>query len=219
MVQPFSVLSRSLHRLREPFRDFGLVDGCLYLADRLLRALSPSCGLYPYEFLVQRVPATGLLPAALAKNIAAERLVPGHPLLMHVSAPASEVAHRFAAGAQGVAATRKAKLLGYAWWCGREYFEREVRCTFVLAGSGRDVFDFDVYVLPEQRMGLGFMAVWHVLVQQMRESGVASSYSRISRFNVASRRAHLRLGARPIGRAVFVRLGALSAVFFPRIGS
>ena len=25
----------------------------------------------------------------------------------------------------------------------------------------RSVFDFDLYVMPEHRLGLGFMAVWH----------------------------------------------------------
>ena len=215
MVQPFSLLARSFRRLREPLLEFGPGDGCLYLADRVLRSLHPSCGLFPYEFFVQQLPESGVLPVALAKHVAAEHLVPGHPLLNELATPHSEVARRFAAGAHAVAAVRKGKLLGYAWWCESLYLEREVRCMFVLAGSQDQVFDFDVYVLPEQRMGLGFMAVWHVLAQQLRAHGVVSSVSRISRFNLASRRAHARLGARPIGRAVFLRLGAFSAVFLP----
>jgi hypothetical protein len=77
----------------------------------------------------------------------------------------------------------------------------------------RAVFDFDVYVKPEHRMGLGFMAVWDSLLQELRQSGVELSYSRISRFNLASLRAHARLGARPIGQVTFLRLGAVMVAF------
>ena len=192
------------------FREFGAIHGVLYAVDQVLRRLSPSCGVYPYEFYLQPIGDRPLLPPALLKTLSAERLAPGHALLAVVPVPQPVLAARFAHGAQAVVALRNAEPLGYAWWCKGTYQEQEVRCTFEVAASEAAVFDFDVYVLPAHRMGLGFMSVWHVFMEQLRDAGVTHSYSRISAFNLASRRAHARLGARVIGRAVFVRLGPLS---------
>lgn len=210
MADQRRLISRVLNRISGPFHEFGAFHGALYALDQVLRRLSPSCGVYPYEFYLQPIGDRPLLPPALLKTLSAECLAPGHALLAAVPVPAPELARRFAQGAQAVVALRKAEPLGYAWWCKGGYEEQEVRCTFEVAASEAAVFDFDVYVLPAHRMGLGFMSVWHVFMQQLRDAGVTHSYSRISAFNLASRRAHARLGASVIGRAVFVRLGPLS---------
>lgn len=201
---------KSLKRWTGPFAEFGLALGFWYVLDRLLRKVWVSGVIFPYEFFLQPVAQQALLPPALSKNLQAELLGPGHALLAQVLAPRAVVADRLSHGAQCVAALRKAELLGYAWWCTREYAEQEVRCVFELPAAEPAVFDFDVHVQPAHRLGLGFMAVWHVFMQQLRSTGVSHSYSRISCFNLASRRAHVRLGARPIGRVVFIRAGSLS---------
>lgn len=210
MADQRQFIPQVLKRVFGPFREFGAFHGTLYALNQMLRRLSPNCGVYPYEFYVQPIGDRPLLPPALLKTLRAERLAPGHALLAAVPVPVPVLAARFAHGAQAVVALRKEEPVGYAWWCGGGYEEQEVRCTFEVATSETAVFDFDVYVLPSHRMGLGFMSVWHVFMEQLRGAGVTHSYSRISAFNLASRRAHARLGARVIGRAVFVRLGPLS---------
>lgn len=199
-----------LRRVSGPFRELGWGLGSLYLMNRLLRLLSPEWGLYPYEFVVQRIPEQPLLPPALASGGYAERLLPGSGWLIPSGVPAHTLLERFSRGDGGVAAIRKNQLAGYAWWAVQSYQEQEVRCTFEWEGGRESVFDFDVHVRPEHRMGLGFMAVWDALAEQLRREGVRYSYSRISRFNIGSQRAHARLGASAIGRVLFMRAGPLT---------
>jgi hypothetical protein len=211
-----SLVASWARRLAGPFREFGGVVGGLYLVDRLLKLLSPTWGVYPYAFVVQPIPDQPLLPPALSKNIGVERLTPSGSWLDRMAVPAPVMADRFARGACGIAVLRKGQLTGYAWWTAASYPEQEVRCNFVLSEPAQAVFDFDVHVMPEHRMGLGFMSVWHAFVEELRRDGVKHSYSRISRFNLASLRAHARLGAQPIGRAIFVRVGALTLAMMAR---
>ena len=216
-----SLVASWVRRLAGPFREFGGVIGGLYLVDWALKLLSPAWGVYPYAFVVQPIPDQPLLPSALSKNIGVERLRPSGPWLDQMVVPAPVLANRFAQGACGIAVLRKGQLTGYAWWTAASYPEQEVRCNFVLSEPAHAVFDFDVHVMPEHRMGLGFMSVWHAFVEELRRDGVKHSYSRISRFNLASLRAHARLGAQPIGRAIFVRVGALTLALmgrFPFVG-
>lgn len=54
-------------------------------------------------------------------------------------------------------------------------------------------------------MGTAFLAVSHGLNQYLHERGIVQTYSRMTRFNLPSRRAHARLGSACVGRAVFLR--------------
>ncbi len=196
-------------RISGPFREFGLGLGMLYLLHRALSKLSPSWGIYPYAFVMQPVPTKSLLPAAMAKGGGIEGLYPGSPRLTEATLPSAVAAARFARGDAGIAALRKGQCLGYAWWATESYLESEVNCLFEWTQDPRAVFDFDVFVRPEHRMGLGFMAVWDGLLQELRGAGIQYSFSRISRFNLSSMRAHTRLGARPIGQVSFLRVGRI----------
>lgn len=216
VVDSPSLVASWVKRLVGPFREFGGVVGSLYLVDRMLKQLSPNWGVYPYAFVVQPIPDQPLLPPALSKNICVARLSPSGPWLDKIAVPDQVMADRFARGFCGIAVLRKGELVGYAWWSVASYPEQEVRCKFELREPVHAVFDFDVHVMPEHRMGLGFMSVWHAFAEELRREGVQRSYSRISRFNLASLRAHARLGARPIGRAIFVRAGALTLTLMGR---
>lgn len=201
----------ALSRLAGPWREFGPRVGTLYIVDRLLQAVSPRLGLASYEFVAQPVSADGLLPAALTRNLSFALLSPDSADLARMQAPAPVMAQRFAEGASCLAVYRKGLLLGYAWWCSGGYLEDEVGCRFQLTDPAT-VFDFDVHVLPEHRMGLGFTALWHGVNEHLQQAGVTATLSRISSYNLASLRAHRRLGARDIGRAWFLRLGALTVM-------
>lgn len=205
-----------LDRLGGPFREFGVRLGALYLLDRALRLISTRCGAYPYAFVVQPIPDKPWLPPALAKNGRAERLAADSAWLLESGLPGAEANTRFARGDGGIAVLRKEQFVGYAWWATQTYFEQEVQCAFEWGGLGPAVFDFDVYIKPEHRMGIGFMSVWDALAAELRRVGVAHTYSRISRFNLASMRAHARLGARILGHVTFVRLGGVTLAFGPQ---
>ena len=54
-------------------------------------------------------------------------------------------------------------------------------------------------------MGIGFVAVWHGANQYLQARGIRYTFSRLTRFNVASRRAHAHLGWKCVGRALFLK--------------
>lgn len=194
-------------------REFGPLAGSLYLLDRLLRSAHSGCGLFVYELMLQPVNAKPLLSERLARNISFREIAEGDEVVQRMPARPEIKRARFANGARCVGVERKGELLGYIWLSFEDYEEDEVRCTYCLprdpATPPCAVFDFDLYVFPEHRMGIGFLAIWHAASRYLHEQGVRGSCSRMTRFNLASRRAHLRLGSIVTGRALFVRAGSL----------
>lgn len=199
-----------------PFKEFGWGAGLLYAIDRVLRRLSPRLGLYVYEMMAQPIVSKALLPASLAKNIEYLELQEGHPDIARMPARPDIKAQRFRQGAQCLAAYKKGDLLGYVWFSRGHYQEDEVRCTYVLTSPADSVFDFDFYVMPEHRMGIAFMAIWHGANEFLRARQVTHTFSRMTRFNLASRRAHLRLGARCVARAWVLQVGSLELLVSDR---
>lgn len=192
-------------KLAGPFREFGIFTGLLYAADQVLRRLSPKVGLYAYELMVQPIGGKALLPVNLAKNLRFTEIGRGDPAIELMPARADIKAARFDQGAICLGVYRKDKLIGFSWFCFNTYEEDEVRCTYELAVADQSVFDFDFYVFPEHRMGIGFLAVWHGANEYLRARGIRYTFSRLTSFNVASRRAHAHLGWKCVGRALFLQ--------------
>jgi hypothetical protein len=199
-------------KLLAPFREFGWAAGAVYIADRALRALSPRCGLYFYELMAQPVPAGPLLPARRTAALQFVEIVRGDADVARMPARPEVKVQRFDQGARCLGVRRGDELIGYLWLAFGRHEEDEVRCTYALAEPARSAFDFDVYLFPEHRQGIAFAAVWQGANDFLRARGLHTSFSRMTRFNLASRRAHARLGARCIGRALFLQLGTLEAM-------
>ncbi|NJN00960.1 MAG: GNAT family N-acetyltransferase, partial [Aquincola sp.] len=174
--------------------------------DRALRQLSPRLGLRVYELMVQPIGVKALLPPNLTRNLTFGFIGRDHPDVSRMALRDGILDARLDQGARCMGVWRKGTLIGYLWFCSGRYHEDEVRCTYELTETDVSVFDFDLVVLPEHRLGIGFMAVWHAADQLLRERGVRFTFSRLTRFNVASRRAHAHLGWRCVGRAVFVEI-------------
>jgi hypothetical protein len=198
-------MSGSWRRLVGPFQEFGWAAGILYILDRMLRAVSPHLALYVYELMVQPITGKPMLPANLVKNLTFAEILPGDPSIDLMPARPEVKVSRFEQGARCLGVFRKGVLIGYLWFCFGQYDEDEVRCTYRLVAADESVFDFDLYVFPEQRMGIGFMAIWHGANEFLHARGIRYTFSRLTRFNLASRRAHAHLGWKCAGRAVFVR--------------
>lgn len=199
-------MSNSLmQRLAGPFREFGAIAGSLYMLDRAMRSLSPRLGLQVYEFMVQPIGGKPLLPPNLMKNLSVRPILQGDAEVAEMPARADVKAQRFAQGARCLGTYRKGQLIGYMWYARERHEEDEVRCTYVLAEPTTSVFDFDFYVLPQHRMGVGFLGVWHGANEVLSAQGVRYTFSRLTRFNTASRRAHAHLGWRRVGSGVFLQ--------------
>lgn len=203
------MLAEAWRRATSPVREFGGISGSLYIVDRILHRLSPTLGLYLYDFVAQPVHVQPLLPSGLSRNLSAVEIGPGHPDLKLMPARDEVKRLRFEQGARCIATYRKGELLGYVWYARERYLEDEVRCTYVLGDPERSVFDFDVYVMPSQRAGIAFSGIWQNANEHLAAKGVSHTFSRVSRFNLASRRAHARLGAQSVGWGLFLKLGTL----------
>lgn len=216
-------VGRSLwQRALGPVREFGWAAGLLYAVSRLLSAVSPRCNLFVYEMMAQpldRVPAP---PERQLRQFTFREIVAGDPEVAVMPARPDIKAARFEQGARCLGAFRRDTLAGYIWWSPAAYQEDEVRCTYQLPPGAAGVFDFDLYVLPEHRLHAGFMAVWHGFAEHLRRAGVTHSYSRMTRFNLPSRRAHQRLGSVCVGHVLVLKLGAfelLGATPGPRMAA
>ncbi len=195
-----------LAKLTSPFKEFGWFAGLLYSIDRVLQRLSPNLRLYFYELLVQPIPAEPLLSGKLARSFEAREIHRGDPEVAVMPARPEIKESRFDQGAVCLGTFKRDEFVGHIWFCFDAYQEDEARCTFVLPDDGQSVFDFDLYVFPQYRMGLGFLGVWNGACELLRQRGTKFSFSRLTRVNIASRNAHQKLGTRIVARVFVLKL-------------
>src|SRR5258706_5694113 len=175
-------------KISGPFRKFGRAAGLLYAIDRVLSILSPGWRLYFYELMVQPITDKPLLPGAFAKQLEIREIKAGDPELALMPVRPDAMQDRFTQNAVCLGAFRKDALIGYMWFCARTYNEDEVRCTYILGPERESVFDFDFYLFPEHRMGLGFVGLWNGANEFLNRRGIRYTFSRLTRFNLTSRR-------------------------------
>lgn len=200
------------------FQQFGPLLGPAYLVQRILSSISHDARLLAYDLVAQPVPEKPLLSGARAEALTWCELEPGDQELTKVIAPPAIQAMRFDQGATCLGIYRRGEMIGYVWLCDMRYEEDEARCTYEVPRGA--TFDFDLVILPEHRNTLAFASLWHATFEYLRLRGIAVSYSRISRFNLPSCRAHERLGAQRIGRMMVLklwRLEVLAASIAPRL--
>jgi len=209
-----------LQKFIGPFREFGLGVGLLYSIDRVLQGLSSGLRLYAYEIMVQPITDRPLLPARLRKRLEIREIKQGDPEVQLMPARPEIRESRFKQNAICLGAFQNGQFIGYIWFCFRAYDEDEVRCTFVLHPEPESVFDFDLYIFPEHRLGLAFVGIWSGANEFLSARGIKYTYSRLTRFNVASARAHEHLGWKQVGAAVFLqawRVELMAATIFPYV--
>jgi hypothetical protein len=209
-----------LKKILGPFREFGFAAGLLYATDRVLSAISPRLRLQVYELMVQPITDKPLLNGRMNRQLEVREIRAGDPEIARMPVRPEIMAQRFAQKAVCLGAFRKGELIGYMWFCFESYDEDEVRCTYLLNPVEKAIFDFDFYLFPEHRMGLGFVGLWNGANQYLSRRGIAYTFSRLTRFNLASRRAHQHLGWKVAGRAVFFqawRVELLLATLFPYV--
>lgn len=198
-------LPQMLEKLTSPFKEFGPFGGLIYLIDQMLSSISPKLRLYYYELMIQPIPSAPLLPERITKSLEFRQISQQDPDMAHIHIPAEIIEYRFAQGAICLGAYKQQEMIGYIWFSFDTYEEDEVRCTFVLQPSKESVFDFDLYLYPKYRLGFGFVSLWDGASGLLRDRGIRYTYSRLSRFNTESRRAHEHLGWKCVGRCVFLK--------------
>jgi hypothetical protein len=195
-----------LQRVTSPFREYGVGVGFLYTIDRMLSRLSDRLHLRVYDLMMQPVTDEPLSKRGLSPlNI--REIQPEDPSLALLPVRPDILRARRGQRAICLGGFRGEVLVGYMWFCRERYDEDEVRCTYELGSPRESVFDFDFFIFPEHRMGTAFVRLWTGVNQHLRSAGIRFTFSRVTRFNMQSRRAHQQLGARRVARAVFLQLG------------
>ena len=205
----WSHLSRLVHEL-------GASTALLYGFDRLLRRISPHCGLNYYRFLAQPHASQPRLSPARGKAFSFRLLTGMEPLLDSLDRPSGVLRDRFAQGAQCLLATKQETVAGCIWFVRGVYAEDEVRADYLLPQADDCVWDFDVYVAESQRLGYLFARQWDVFDALLKPQGVRYTVSRINGFNQRSLASHRGLGALDCGRALFFSVGPWQAMVSDR---
>ena len=178
-----------------------------YVVYRLCAKSGGLASLHRYLFVAQPVPDNALLPGQRGRSIVIRQLDPRDPVLLSLPLDDKVLAYRAAQRAICFGAFKGGEIIGCLWLCLAPYQEDEVRCRYLPMPPGGASWDFDVYLKPEHRSGLGFARLWDEANAFLRQRGVAFSWSRISAFNPGSLAAHGRLGAKILGKATFFRFG------------
>lgn len=190
-------------KIRRTLGELGAGNTCLYALDRAFQRLPGGLRFFRYYLVAQPVPEDG---TALGRtNIKVRELAPGDPALRRMPLTDEVLDYRFGQPAVCFGAFVKEDLVAYAWLCLGPYEEDEVACRFVPEAPNGAAWDFDVYVFPERRLTRAFTGLWDAVNRHLRASNIAWSMSRISAFKPGSLAAHVRMGSRRVGSAIFLR--------------
>lgn len=198
-----------MRRLKNAINELGWANGCAYLLARLLSVVSSDrISLQKYYFVAQPVAHKRWLSARRGNSIVVRQVQPSDGIVQAFPRPPAVIASRFAQGALCLVASKDDEFIGFAWFTLGPYQEDEVRCRYVPAPSHHAVWDFDIYLHPEHRTGIAFLKLWDEANEFLTARGIAWSLSRISAFNGNSINSHGKMGARRMGVAVFLSIGA-----------
>ncbi|HEY1327979.1 MAG TPA: GNAT family N-acetyltransferase [Casimicrobiaceae bacterium] len=195
-------------KLRDTVRAIGLWNTCLFAASRVLHSLfGARIRILKYYFIAQPIDAYAGARRG-SGSFSLTWIDAPTPLFSQIDRPSSVIAARFAQRARCLAATVDgSRFAGFLWYTPGPYEEDEVRARFWPKPDGATVWDFDVSILPQYRMGRLFMYLWSRAATELAARGVTHSVSRVSAFNSPSLAAHQRLGARIVGKATFLCIG------------
>lgn len=197
-------MNKLIRKITSAIAEFGIFAGILYGIGQILDRSNSRLKLCYFEIMVQPVWSTSLAPANLTKSFEIRELGPDSPDVARFPRPDEIISQRFDQNAMCLGGYKKGELIGFLWLKFGEYHEDEVRCIFAPEPVSNTVFDFDIYLFPEHRLGIGFIALWDGANNYLKSRGIDYTCSRVSRFNTGSRQSHRHLGSRRAGKAVFL---------------
>lgn len=211
------MITRLARKALSPIKEFGFEAGILYGLDQVLIRLGSRFRIFYYELMVQPVLEKPLAPPNLTRSYEVREISEGDEIIAKMPPPSHIIKHRFLQDVVCLGLFSKGKFIGYLWLCFGPYQEDEVRCTFIPLPEDQAVFDFDLYLFPEHRLGLGFVALWDNANRYMISRGIRFTSSRVSRFNTVARKSHRHLGCKCVGKAIFFRGKRVQIMFSTRM--
>ena len=201
-------------KIKSLVSELGRVNAAFYVVHRVLKALTfNKCYLIQYLIVAQPVSEKPMLPPRRGAKINIKEVKQGNTIRGMFPVQEGVVKERYEQGARCLVATQDDVFIGYLWFVSKQYWEDEARLQYILPDNEEAVWDFDVYIEPEYRMGFGFMRLWDEAYSILREQGVRYSYSRISAYNRASLASHKRLGAKNLFSINCIVVGRIQITF------
>ena len=199
-------------KIRKSIKDLGFFTSVLYALSKVASKLSSRSGVFYYVFVRQPVAEERQLPPKKGTTFNIIILDKDEPVLDTLPRPKDVIQQRFNREYICIAATKDDRIVGCIWLSLGPYIEDEVRSTFVPLPEGEAAWDFDVYIDPKYRLGFLFLKLWDEANRYMRERGYSATISRISGFNRQSLTSHQRMGAKLIGRAIYLCVFSMQIV-------
>lgn len=188
-------------------KELGLGHFLFFCINRIISLSSNgNARIERYIMASQPISKTPRLPPHRGKDIRVVELYPGDNLLSELPRSEEVISERFKQGSHCLAATKDGHIVAFLWLIFDGYNEDMARVRYELP-SNEYVWDYDVYVYPEHRLGFTFAKLWDGADAWLRNRNVKYSFSRISAFNPASRFSHGSLGALGLGITNIVILG------------
>ncbi|MDP2322442.1 MAG: hypothetical protein Q8N51_00235 [Gammaproteobacteria bacterium] len=206
------MISGVTSRLHRAFTEYGVANTVLFGLQQFIQKFKPGAVIERLYIVIQPVPGTAASIGRRGAHIEIRPINSRDPALGAFTRIPAELADRFAQNAVCLGAFRAGELLGWLWFVPGVFRDFTHPVTFKLLPAKGTTWDFDVYVRPDARLSAAFVRLWEAAFQAMRNLGVSQTLSAISAYNPASLRAHHRLGTRPLGSILVVRLGRFQAV-------
>lgn len=202
---PGQVAVRWMKSVPADIRAMGAAGWLVYATNRALRLLSwGQVGLSVLRFYAQPVPEKELLHKPANDSIRVDLIDRDTVPEPAFDRPLGAVPRRFDDGSVCIAALKGDELAGFMWLQPGVLRERIVRCRFHALPSDRVEWDYDFYIHPRYRFGRLFARLWDAAFFHLRGRGIVATVSWVHLHNRASSSAHARLGAVPIGWAMFL---------------
>lgn len=199
--------STCLSNLSEAFKRYGVLNGLLYLINRAYsRMTHRNAVIHRYYFVGIPTNVSIPMPKRLGLEYRTNLLQEDQILNLDVPRPRAVLENRIGGQSQCLAVYRKNEFAGFIWFRDDSYMEDEVNCRYIMPANQFAVWDYDMYIVPKFRNTAAFLKIWQDTVSLLQRSGKRWSISRISAFAPESLRAHLRLGAIPLGSAFFINM-------------
>ena len=201
-------VSATISNLNQKWRALSQSLGWVWAGCYVLHLALKKIGIkfQAYRFAYQPIPLARKL--AVPPNIVFKWVDSFHADLLVEDRKEHIVKARLARGDLCLAAYKESEMVAFIWLATSHYPEDDTRCDYQLA-SPPLVWDYDVYVAPKYRVTRLFAQLWEEANDYLRARQIHWSVSRISAFNAASIRAHVRSGAKLTGTALFWQMGQM----------
>jgi len=191
--------------IRADIRQMSLPGWMIYAIDRTFDAISGGrLRLTVADFYLQPLGPIARVPSVTDESIRVGPISREEADPAQMARRAEVLDDRFGSGSTCIAAMRGEEIQGFMWLHFSPLHDKDLRLVLAAADDTGLAWDYDMFIQPKYRLGRTFSRLWEAAQLELIRKGRRGTLSWIRIENGASRRAHIRLGATRVGRAVML---------------